>query len=109
MDAEKLKSLIQNIVRESSELKNKYTDQKKARVNYAAVFCQSDEEYHNFLNLANQLGKIFKETETGPLFLIDLDTPNGIGSYEADKIAHEGVASYLNELNYDVYVEGKQR
>jgi len=77
MDAEKLKSLIQNIVRESSELKNKYTDQKKARVNYAAVFCQSDEEYHNFLNLANQLGEVFKETQTGPLFLINLDTESG--------------------------------
>jgi len=42
-------------------------------------------------------------------FLVDLDTSNGIGSYEADKIAHERVADYLNELNYDVYVEGKQR
>jgi len=35
------------------------------------------EEYNDFLNLANQLGRVFKETQTGPLFLIDLDTESG--------------------------------
>ena len=77
MDIEELKSLIQNIVRESSRLKDKYTDQKNARVNYAAIFCQSDEEYNDFLSLARQLGRVFKETPTGPLFLINLDTESG--------------------------------
>ena len=56
-----------------------------------------------------QLGFRVRKHRSKGGFLIDLNTLNGIGSYEADKIAHEGVASYLNELNYDVYVEGKQR
>jgi len=77
MNIEGFKNLVQDIVRESSRLKDKYTDQKNAKVNYACVFCQSDEEYNDFLNLANQLGEVFKETRTGPLFLIDLDTESG--------------------------------
>ena len=52
--------------------------------------------------------RIRKHRGTGG-FLIDLDMANHIGSYEEDKIAHERVADYLNELNYDVYVEGRQR
>jgi len=77
MNLKEFKNLIQDIVRESSRLKDKYTDQENAKVNYACIFCQNNEEYHDFLNLANQLGKAFKETQTGPLFLIDLDTESG--------------------------------
>jgi len=77
MDVEKFKNLIQDIVTKSGKLKDKHTDQKNAKVNYAAIFCQNNEEYNDFLNLANQLGRVFKETQTGPLFLIDLDTESG--------------------------------
>jgi len=77
MHIEEFKNLIQDIVRESNRLKDKHTDQADAKVNYAAIFCQNNEEYNNFLNLAEQLGKIFKETPTGPLFLIDIDTELG--------------------------------
>jgi hypothetical protein len=77
MNIEEFKNLIQDIVKESGRLKDKHTDQKDASVNYAAIFCQSDKEYNDFLNLANQLGRVFKETQTGPLFLIDLDTESG--------------------------------
>ena len=77
MNLEKFKNLIQDMVKESSKLKDKYTNQKNARVNYTAIFCQNDKEYNNFLNLANQLGEVFKETQTGPLFLINLETESG--------------------------------
>lgn len=77
MNLEEFKNVIQEVVRESAELKDKYTDKSNVPVNYAALFCQSDEEYKEFLNLANKLGKIYKITTTGPLFLIDLDTESG--------------------------------
>ncbi len=77
MSLEEFKNLIQDIVKESCELKDKHTDQKNAKVNYACIFCQSDEEYSDFLDLANKLGKVLKETQKGPLFLIDLDTESG--------------------------------
>jgi len=77
MNLEEFGNLIRGIVKESGRLKDKHTDQKNAKVNYAAIFCQNNEEYNNFLNLANQLGKVLKETQTGPLFLINLDTESG--------------------------------
>jgi len=77
MNLEKFKNLVQDIIKESCRLKDKHTDQRDAKVNYACIFCQSDDEYNDFLNLANQLGKVFKETQTGPLFLIELDTESG--------------------------------
>ncbi len=77
MNIEEFENLIQDIVRKSDRLKNEHTDQKNAKVNYAAIFCQSDKECNNFLNLADQSGRIFKETPTGPLFLINLDTKSG--------------------------------
>ena len=77
MNSEEFENLIQDIVKESIRLKDKHTNQKDARINYACVFCQSYEEYNDFLSLANQLGKAFKETQTGPLFLVDLDTESG--------------------------------
>jgi len=37
MDVEKFKNLIQDIVTKSGKLKDKHTDQKNAKVNYAAI------------------------------------------------------------------------
>lgn len=66
----KLKSLIKKIVKKASELKNKYTDEKSAPVNYACVFSQSQEEFKQLIFITKKIGKIIKETPTGPLFLI---------------------------------------
>ncbi len=69
---------IQRIVKESCELKNEFTDQQNAVVNYACIFCQNQKEYDKFLSLARQIGKIIEETPTGPLFHIkDLETVSG--------------------------------
>ncbi len=77
MNLEEFKNLVKDIVNESAKLKDKHTDESDAPVNSAAIFCQDDEEYKDFINLANKLGKIYKDTATGPLFLIDLDTESG--------------------------------
>ena len=70
--------LIEKIVEEASALKNKHTNEQDALVNYACIFCQSEEEYTTFHNLATQLGEITKNTPTGPLFLFEgIETDSG--------------------------------
>ncbi len=76
--SEQLKLLAQEITEKAVNLKNKYTDEKGARVNYVCIFSQSEEEYENLLRLAGEMGKIVRETSTGPLYQIDpLDTVAG--------------------------------
>ena len=70
--------LTQDIVKESCRLKDAFTAEKEALVNYACIFCQNQKEYEGFLSLAGQMGKIIKETPTGPVFYIrELETVSG--------------------------------
>lgn len=78
MNKERLKEHVQIIVKKACELKNRHTDEKTARVNYACIFAQNQEEFEKLLFSANQLGKVIQETPTGPLFQIEpLDTIAG--------------------------------
>ena len=73
-----LKQFVQEIVKKANALKNKYTSEEKALVNYACIFCQSKEQYDKFIILAQKIGNVIKETPTAPLFQIDpLDTVAG--------------------------------
>lgn len=73
-----LKNLIIGIVEKATVLKNKYTDEVSAPVNYACVFSHSDDEFEILLETARQIGNIIKETPTGPLFQIEsLETVAG--------------------------------
>src|SRR3989344_8037436 len=65
-----MENLIKNIVKNAEVLKDKYTDQKNIPVNYACIFCQSEEEKNYFLREAYKLGTIIQETEKGPLFKV---------------------------------------
>lgn len=78
MILENLKSLIQEIVIKAVRLKNTHTDEKLAKVNYVAIFCQSQNEYAELIEVAKQLGEVIEETPTGPLFHIsELETVAG--------------------------------
>ena len=72
MKPEDLKTLIQTIVKQSKQLKDKYTWAKEAPVNYAAIFSQTEEEYQNILSVVEEMGyiKIAEETPTGSVFHI---------------------------------------
>jgi len=65
-----MENLVKNIVKNAKILKDKYTDQKDALINYACIFCQSDKEEKNFLKLAHELGTVIQETKAGPVFKI---------------------------------------
>ena len=78
MDKEELLKFIQKIVEKTKELKDKYTYEFNARVNYACVFCQSNEEYSHLIEVAKELGVIVQETPTGPIFnILPLETVSG--------------------------------
>jgi len=78
MDVCGLKQSVQEIVKKASDLKDKHTSEENAPVNYACIFCQSDEQYNSLVVLAQGIGKIIEETLTGPLFHIHpLDTIAG--------------------------------
>lgn len=70
MNIGELKNLINKIVKDASLLKNEYTDEKNAPVNYACIFSQNNDQFDLLVKTAKQIGKIIKETETGPLFQI---------------------------------------
>ncbi|MFA4818347.1 MAG: hypothetical protein WC621_00725 [Patescibacteria group bacterium] len=78
MNTESLKTIVQEIVKQARELKDKHTTEKDAAVNYAAIFSQNDREYQGLLEPAGQIGKIIQDTPTGPLFEIGgIDTVAG--------------------------------
>lgn len=70
MNINELKQFVKEIVKKANDLKNKHTSEEEAPVNYACVFCQSEEQYNNLLKITSTIGKIIKETPTGPLFQI---------------------------------------
>ena len=43
MNIKDLRQFVQEIVKKASNLKDKYTSEKKAPVNYACIFCQNEE------------------------------------------------------------------
>ena len=71
MSLNELKEKIQTIVTEGTKLKNQYTKELNAPVNYACIFSHSEDEFELLINLANGLGSVIRETPTGPIFLIE--------------------------------------
>jgi pimeloyl-ACP methyl ester carboxylesterase len=78
METSELETLVKEIVRRAKELKDRHTEERSAPVNYACVFCHSEEEYDDLVEAANRIGKVVDNTPTGPLFHIKpIDTVAG--------------------------------
>ncbi len=79
MDINDIYELVKNIVEKSNYLKNKYTDEIKAKVNYACIFCKNDDDFNNYIELLkNDNNDIIEDTYSGPLFrLKDIETVAG--------------------------------
>lgn len=78
MESFALENILKEIVAEARTLRDKHTTEWRAPVNYAAVFAQTKFEFIKLLNAASELGKVIKETPTGPLFLIrTIETVSG--------------------------------
>ena len=79
MEINEVYDLVKNIVKKSNELKNKYTDEINAKVNYACIFCKDDNDFNDYISLLkNDNNDIIEDTYSGPLFrLKDLETVAG--------------------------------
>ena len=78
MESFTLENILKEIVVEARTLRDKHTTEFRAPVNYVAVFAQTKFEFIKLLNAVSELGKVIKETSTGPLFLIrTIETVSG--------------------------------
>lgn len=62
---------VNYIVTRSVELKNTYTIELNAPVEFACIFCRSEEEYQAFTREIEALGKIVETTTSGYTYLLD--------------------------------------
>ncbi len=78
MDLFGFKELVQSIVSNARDLKDKYTDQKDAPVNYACIYTHSDNEYEELTKLIENIGTKVHETSSGFVYQIEpLETVSG--------------------------------
>lgn len=78
MNAEDLKIMVQETVKQACALKDKHTDEKNAHVNYACIFSQNKKDYEELIKSAQNIGTVIKETPTGLLFHVHpIDTVSG--------------------------------
>lgn len=60
--------ILEYIILKTLELNRVHIPDESVRVNYSAIFCQSDDEYEELNREAAQLGDVVEDTPTGPLY-----------------------------------------
>ena len=79
-------SIVNYIVDKSIQMKNKYTSAKDSQIEFACVFCQSEEEYRKLTDEIESLGKVVQDTPTGFTYLLNHPLKNPAGSLFLVKI-----------------------
>ena len=77
---------ITYVVRRSVDLKNAFTDESAAPVEFACIFCHSEEEYREFTHVIQPLGKIVERTKRGFTYLLDKSITTVAGPLRLVKI-----------------------
>lgn len=86
----KTRDIVFQIVNKSAALKDKYTDEVDADVEFACIFCQTDEEYEKYSKNVSKIGRIVQcspsgytyqlvkpvETKAGQLFFVKIRKPD---------------------------------
>ena len=122
---ENLISIINYIVSRGAELKNKYTDEIKAKVEFGDVFCRNDNEYQQLTEVVNESGKIVYrapsgniyslknpiETVAGKLYLVKLRKPDNKlrfrGDADFDTDYPKLKQKHLNNPNFELIMREK--
>lgn len=79
MNIDDIYELVKYIVSKSNDLKNKYTGEINAKVNYACIFCKKEDEFNNYIEILKRENSIIEDTYSGPLFKLNgLETVSGI-------------------------------
>jgi hypothetical protein len=63
-----INEILDYIIPKTLELNQAHIPGEATRVNYSAIFCQSDDEYEQFHKEASQVGDVIDDTATGPLY-----------------------------------------
>lgn len=63
-----IEEIVRYIVLRTLELNSLYLSDENARINYSAIFCQSEDEFEKLNLEAAKLGMIVDNTPTGPLY-----------------------------------------
>ena len=66
-----MEELIQTIVKQSKELKDKYIKEFNATLSYCCIFAQADEQYNELEDKTKKIGRLLAETKTGNLYQIN--------------------------------------
>jgi hypothetical protein len=82
----KFSEVVAEIVAESAKLKDKYTDEKDVVVGFGCIFCQSEEEYKEFTEQIECLGKVVENTQSGFTYLLDTAIKTKAGDLRLVKI-----------------------
>ena len=70
--------IVEDIVEQARDLRDKYTIEKSAPVNYVCIFSHDDIEYNELLAVAHELGTVVHETKMGLVFQIQpINTVSG--------------------------------
>ncbi|MFH0961359.1 MAG: hypothetical protein V1820_01605 [archaeon] len=86
MDEAELCRIAAEIVGRAIALKDFLTDEKTASVGYCCIYCHDPEEYRARLTTAAGIGKIVRETPTGPFILLREPIQTAAGSLHILKI-----------------------
>lgn len=86
MTPEELNKIIDQIVNECFELKNKYIQKKDLEIDYICIFSKNQEEYKNLIKVSDFIGSVASNTPTGPVYVFNKRPKTIIGSPKLLKI-----------------------
>ncbi|OGY31341.1 MAG: hypothetical protein A3A57_00750 [Candidatus Woykebacteria bacterium RIFCSPLOWO2_01_FULL_41_12] len=79
-------SIVNYLVDKSILMKNEFTDATDVPIEFACIFCQSDEEYKKLTAEIQKLGKVVQDTPTGFTYLLNQPLETEAGSLKLVKI-----------------------
>lgn len=82
----KLTTTVTYIVTRSAELRNTYTNAVTAPIEFACIFCRSEEDYLEFTREIETLGRIVETTTSGYTYLLDKPIVTAAGPLRLVKI-----------------------
>jgi hypothetical protein len=107
---DKLISTINYITNRSTELKNKYTNALSAPVDFACVFCQSEEEYGELTKEIEKLGKIVEKTPSGFTYLLSNSIKTKAGPLKLVKIRKPDLRKERGDADFNTnYAKLKEK
>lgn len=66
-----IKRVVEYIVENSVNLKNRYLGEDNSPIDWICIFSQRDSEYKSLIKVAGSLGKVIQNTETGPIYKLN--------------------------------------